>query len=177
MEQIEDIDTRTANFMDGLREIIKQDDEKRKQRKRKVKVKSVLLTKLSEDYARWRLKQPTGCKQPSISSFSEDSANSLTKAIIAHIFCHGGFAGRINSTGTFKQKEGRFIRSGSRDGMADVNACINGIHIQIEIKYGKDKPRESQLSVQREVESAGGHYFFVHTFDEYIGYISRFIPD
>ena len=173
-------DKRTADFMAGLRAAIAAEDAKRKPRKpkrKKVKAKSDSIIKLQEDYLRWRITQPDDCSQPRTAIFSDDGANELTKSIVAHIYCHGGFAGRINSTGTYKAKEGRFIKSGSRDGMADVNACINGKHIQIEVKIGSDKPRQSQLSVQKEVESAGGTYVFVKTFDDYMDKIGEYFND
>lgn len=140
--------------------------------KRYAKPESVI--KLQEDYMRWRIKQGEDCTQPRGVVFSDENANELTKSIVAHIYCHGGFAARINSMGTYKQNEGRYIKSGSRNGMADVNACISGRHIQIEVKFGHDKPRPAQLQVQKEVENAGGVYLFVKTFDDYLSQIDGY---
>lgn len=161
--------TREEEFMTNLKAMLKEEDKKRKPRKKTSKTaKSVSIIKLQEDYARWRVRQPLDCSQPRTAVFSDTGANELTKAIVAHIYCNGGFAGRVNSTGTYKQSEGRYIHSGSRNGMADVNACIKGKHVQIEIKYGSDTPRPAQLQVKKEVEAAGGIYIFVKTFDDYL---------
>lgn len=163
------MDKITDNFMGGLKSLLAAEDAKKKKRKTvKRKPKSDSIIKLQEDYTRWRLKQPVDCKQPKAADFNDNGANELTRAIVAHIYCHGGFAGRVNSTGTYKATEGKFIKSGSREGMADVNACIKGKHVQIEVKYGSDKPRPSQLQVQKEVEAAGGIYLFVKSFDDYL---------
>lgn len=171
--------TREERYMSGLREALEEIDEKQRIKMTKAKAKAKAKAKvkpkkpesiinLQKDYLSWRIKQDEDCSQPRGAIFSDENANELTKAIVAHIYCNGGFAARINSTGIYKQSEGRFIKSGSRNGMADVNACIKGKHIQIEIKVGSDKPRAAQLQVQKEVEKAGGIYIFVKTFDDYL---------
>lgn len=169
--------TREEEFLANLRVAIEANTAKRKKpaRKKAAKkdyVKPESIIQLQEDYARWRMKQKEGCAQPVGSIFADNDANSITKAVVAHVYCNGGFAGRVNSTGTYKQAESRFIKSGSRNGMADVNACIKGRHVQIEVKYGSDKPRDAQLDVQREVEAAGGVYIFVKGFDDYLKKVS-----
>ncbi|MDR3705336.1 MAG: hypothetical protein P4L28_05455 [Paludibacteraceae bacterium] len=102
------------------------------------------------------------------SSFRDDKANELTKLIVAYCKVHGYFAARVNSTGTYSAKLGKYIHSGARAGMADVTAVINGKHVSIEIKAGHDRPRPEQLKVQNEVEAAGGRYLFVHSFDDFL---------
>lgn len=165
----------TDRFMDGLRELLEKEDAKTAANKSKAKtkakkpyIKPKSIIKLQEDYYRWRLKQGEDCSQPLKHTFSDDGANELTRAIVAHVYCHGGFAGRVNTMGTYKESERRFTRTNARKGMADVNACIKGRHVQIEVKYGSDRPRESQLQVRKEVEAAGGVYIFVKTFDDYL---------
>ena len=158
--------------MNNLRGLLKEEDKKKTRKKtpaaKKLYAKPDSIIKLQEEYLRWRMAQGEDCSQPNTAIFADSSANELTKAIVAHIYCHGGFAARVNSTGTYKQNEGRYILSGSRNGMADVNACIGGKHIQIEVKFGSDRPRPAQLQVQKEVISAGGQYIFVKTFDDYL---------
>lgn len=171
--------TREQMFMRGLKEAIAETEAKQKKKRARAKtvksyVKPESIIKLQETYLKWRIKQDENCSQPKGAVFSDENANELTKAIVAHVYCNGGFAGRINSTGTYKQSEGRYIKSGSRNGMADVNTCINGRHIQIEVKIGSDKPRPAQLQVQEEVEKAGGVYIFVKTFDDYLEKIKAF---
>ena len=52
--------------------------------------------------------------------------------------------------------------------MADLTAVISGKHVSIEVKAGKDKPRPDQLKVQAQIESAGGTYIFIHSFDDFL---------
>ena len=104
-------------------------------------------------------------------NFRDDKANELTKLIVAWLKVNGHFAGRVNTQGNYNAKLGRFIKSGSKKGMADVTAVINGRHVSIEIKIGKDKPREAQLEVQQQIQQAGGVYIFVSSFDDFINQI------
>jgi len=101
-------------------------------------------------------------------SFRDDRANDLTKLVCAWLKMNGYFAARVNTTGTYNAKLGKFIRSGSTNGMADITSVINGKHVSIEIKAGKDKPRPDQLNIQEQVEAAGGIYIFVHSFDDFL---------
>lgn len=101
-------------------------------------------------------------------TFSDKDANSLTRAIIAHLQLHGHFAARVNTTGIFDSRRAVYRQTNARRGMADVSAVINGRAVQFEIKAGNDRPRTEQLQVRAEVQAAGGIYEFVHTFAEYI---------
>jgi len=100
--------------------------------------------------------------------FRDDTANGLTRCISTWLTLNGHFASRINTTGTYSARLGRFIRSGSTKGMADINAVVNGRSIQVEVKVGRDRPRPDQLKVKEQVEKAGGVYIFVHSFDDFL---------
>jgi hypothetical protein len=104
--------------------------------------------------------------------FRDDSANGLTKCIVAWLELNGHFAGRVNTTGTYNVKLGKYIHSGSRKGMADITAVVNGKHVSIEVKYGKDRIRPEQLRVKQEIESAGGTYIVASSFDGFLEQIS-----
>lgn len=101
-------------------------------------------------------------------TFRDNTANGLTRAIIAHLQMHGHFAGRVNTTGVYDQRRGLWRATSARRGMADISAVINGRSVQFEIKAGNDRPRSDQLQVQADVRAAGGVYEFVHNFTEYI---------
>lgn len=101
-------------------------------------------------------------------TFSDKDANSLTRAIIAHLTFHGYFAARVNSTGVYDQRRGTWRTSNARKGLADITAVINGRAVQLEIKAGKDRPRTEQLRVREEVQASGGVYEFVRNFPEYM---------
>jgi predicted transcriptional regulator len=52
--------------------------------------------------------------------------------------------------------------------MADITAVVNGRHVSIEVKTGRDKPRLEQMKVKRQIEHTGGIYIFAHSFDEFL---------
>ena len=101
-------------------------------------------------------------------SFRDDTANGLTKTIIAWLKLNGHFGARMNTTGTYSAKLGKYIHSGARKGMADIQAIINGKHVSIEVKTGKDRIRPDQMKVKSEVEAAGGVYIIASTFDNFL---------
>jgi len=100
--------------------------------------------------------------------FRDDSANGLTKCIVAWLELHGHFAGRVNTTGTYSQRLGKYIHSGSRRGMADITAVIGGKHVSIEVKTGRDRMRSEQMKVKQEIEGAGGIFIVVSSFDDFL---------
>ena len=100
--------------------------------------------------------------------FRDDTANELAKAILAHLKYTGNFGARVNTTGVYDSRCGKYRKTNARKGMADISAVISGKPVQIEIKAGTDKPRADQLKVQEEYRTAGGLYEFVHNFREYI---------
>ena len=105
--------------------------------------------------------------------FRDDSANGLTRCITAWLQLHGCFAARVNTQGTYNQKLGRYIHSGSKRGMADITSVINGRHVSIEVKAGKDRLRPEQQKVKQEIESAGGVYLIVRSFDDFLEQINQ----
>lgn len=107
--------------------------------------------------------------------FDDKTANSLTKLIIEYLRMNGCFGARINTQGNYNAKIGKFVRSGSTNGMADINAVVKGKSISIEVKIGKDKIRESQLKVKREIEAAGGVYLIVRSFDDFLEQFEQYI--
>ncbi len=104
--------------------------------------------------------------------FRDDTANGLTKCITAWLQIHGHFAGRVNTTGTYNSKLGKYIHSGSKKGMADITAVIRGKHVSIEIKTGKDRMRPEQIKVKQEIEAAGGVYIVASSFDNFLHQIT-----
>lgn len=101
-------------------------------------------------------------------SFEDKTANGLTKLICAWINFHGGNARRVNTGGIYNYKTGKYRFSGATNGAADISATWHGKSLQIEIKAGKDRPREDQLQQQMRERAAGGYYEFVHNFDEFL---------
>jgi len=105
-------------------------------------------------------------------SFRDDTANGLTKMIIAWLKLNGHFGARVNTTGTYSVKLGKYIHSGARKGMAE-QAIVNGKHVSIEVKTGRDRMRPEQMKVKSEVEAAGGVYLIASTFDNFLEQIKN----
>lgn len=98
--------------------------------------------------------------------FQDNSANSLTKAIIKTIDLLGGFATRQSSQGQYNSKLGTYTKGTTKKGVADVGAVLNGKSLSIEVKYGRDTQKQAQKNVQNKVTAAGGFY-----------YIAKNLPD
>lgn len=113
-------------------------------------------------------------KYPKVST-----SNGLTRFIIDFLKFEGWRATRINTMGRLVDKvvktesgasftDKTYIHSSTRKGTADVSATIKGRSVMIEIKVGRDKPRESQLAEQERERAAGGIYEFIYTPDEFL---------
>ncbi len=125
-----------------------------------------------------------------IHSYTDKTANGLTKCIIDFINLHNGQAERINNTGrqldcrtTFQDVLGRtrtignikWIKGTGKNGTADISATIKGVSVKVEVKIGKDKQSNFQKEYQREVERAGGVYFIAKDFDSFYNwYFEKF---
>lgn len=92
-------------------------------------------------------------------------ANGLTKFIVNFLNWSGHRATRINVSG--RQIKGKWIPSSTRRGSSDISATVKGKSVMIEIKVGKDKPREEQLKEQEKERAAGGIYEFISTPEEF----------
>ncbi len=129
-----------------------------------------------------RLEQVTGNKH------RDDTANGLTRCIIAYLKFKGWQAERINTTGiphdTRQQARDILGRtrtigsvewqpSGSTVGSADISATIGGRSVKIEVKIGKDRQSEAQKAYQREVEAAGGLYYIARDFTDFWKWYQR----
>jgi hypothetical protein len=116
--------------------------------------------------------------------FRDDTANNLTKSIIAFLRLKGHQAERINCTGrpldntkVVTDVLGDFRRVGSvkwlptsgQKGTADISAVIHGCAIKIEVKM-KDRQSPDQKKYQEQVEMAGGKYWLIRSFQDFMNY-------
>lgn len=123
-----------------------------------------------------RLEQVTGNKH------RDDTANELTRCIIAYLKYKGWQAERINTTGIpidsrrqVTDITGRtrsigsltWRPSGSTVGSADISATIAGRSVKIEVKIGKDRQSEAQRQYQAAIEQAGGLYYIARNFTDF----------
>jgi len=99
--------------------------------------------------------------------YQHTKSNGLTKAICDYIDLLGGWATRINTMGVYR--DGRWTKSTTKLGTADIWAQYNNTGYAIEVKIGADKQSEEQKQVQREFTKAksGGVYIIAKTFDQF----------
>ena len=115
--------------------------------------------------------------------FSDKDTNSLTRSVVRWLELHGAQVERINTTGRYLpgktiskgfygnvNMKGKYIPSTSTSGSADLSSTINGKSIKWEIKckYTKDRVRPKQLEYAESVRNAGGLYFIVTDFENFI---------
>ena len=117
-------------------------------------------------------------------SFTDKSANELTKAILAWFELKGIEAWRQNSTGRYVQEKrqtnvlghsvvtqkGRYIPSAGGKGSGDIQAILppHGRVLNIEVKIGRDRLRDSQIKFKDRIEKMGGLYLVIRSWDEFI---------
>jgi hypothetical protein len=122
-------------------------------------------------------------------NYSDRTANGLTKCIIDFLNFSGHQAERINSTGRpidntkiVKDVLGSSRRIGSMKwipgsgtkGTADVSATIWGKSVKIEIKMN-DRQSEDQKMYEQSIIRAGGLYWLVRSFEEFLKYYNSII--
>lgn len=129
----------------------------------------------------FKIKYPNAYKdgfylEPKLPKINE--SNGLTTFICNYLSWRDHRATRINVSGRLvegkeKQPSGvtlgvkKWIKSSTRKGTADISATIKGRSVMIEIKVGKDRPREDQLLEQARERKAGGVYEFIKTPEEF----------
>jgi hypothetical protein len=118
-------------------------------------------------------------------TWSDNSANGLTKCVIDLINYEGYQAERISTQGTYvegvkikvgeneRQLKGKYIPTQGTKGSADISATIRGRSVKIEIKQ-KDRQSEVQKQYQESIERAGGIYIIVRSFDEFVEWFDLF---
>ena len=105
--------------------------------------------------------------------FRDDSANSLTACIVEYITLKGGFASRINSTGIYRPKLGKYTPGTQKKGIADVLATYKGLSLHIEVKHGRDRQSEAQKRIESEVIRSGGYYYLARNFTDFKEWIDN----
>lgn len=147
-----------------------------KKKKKAVYRKSDALVRLGFEYKLWYYSNKSIPLRTQMDfKFDDNGANALTRAIMAYLTMKGYFAARINSGATYDVRLGIYRKgSGATAGMADINAVINGRSVSIEVKFGKDKIRPSQLKVKSEIEAAGGIYFIAKSFDGFLDEVKKY---
>lgn len=114
-----------------------------------------------------------------VMKYSDKTANQLTNSIIAYLTFSGHYANRINVQGQARKEKiplafGRhmdritFTPSTTNKGTGDIHAIIQGRHVSIEVKIGKDYMSLNQLKEMERVTSAGGLYFIAKDMQSFV---------
>lgn len=142
----------------------------RKQSKPKPRyIKPDSIKQLEQDYFNWKYKDsviPENCRF--IKKLRDDSANGLTNCIQIWCKVNNAHFQRQNSQGQYDIRLGIWRKSGSTKGISDALLIHEGKTIHLEIKYGKDKQSEIQKKIQASIESAGGIYWIVKSYNDFI---------
>lgn len=119
----------------------------------------------------------------------ESGANDLTRLVIDFIIFNDGQAERISSMGRYidgtKQVTdcigrkrtigtGKYVKSTTTNGTADISATIKGRSVKIEIKWKKDTQSDNQKKYEESINKAGGIYIIIKTFDDFIDWFDNF---
>jgi len=114
-------------------------------------------------------------------TYTDKTANGLTRCVIDYIRLMGYQAERIAVTGRYLNHRktftdvmsntreigsGKWIPGSMQKGAADISAVINGRAVKIEVKIN-DKQSEVQRKYQEQVEAAGGIYLIVRSFESF----------
>jgi len=127
----------------------------------------------SEEYYKVMLEAARAYKK---NDKTKSPTNRITAQLIRWFEQEGGTARRVNTSGQWDEKLGRYRPSGMRRGFEDVDGTypifINGIKIGIkiacEVKIGKDKMSDDQLTRKAELEAAGGIYIICKDLEQAI---------
>ena len=99
--------------------------------------------------------------------YDDSTANGLTAWICDYVKFIGGKASRVNSTGTYSAKLGKFIKSGSTKGASDIDIVFRGRAIKVEVKIGRDRQSDKQKEYEAGIIAAGGLYFTARDFPSF----------
>ena len=122
-------------------------------------------------------------------TFKDNTANALTKSVVTFLRLKGHRADRISSAGRYvdgskivtdcigRQRvlgSGKWIPGQTSRGYADINSTVFGKSVMIEIKM-KDKVSKYQKEFAEAERAAGGQYWVVHNFKEFITEYDKFL--
>ena len=93
----------------------------------------------------------------------------IVKACLDYLHLKGIFAKRINTTGIYNYKTGKYIfNPNTPRGMSDILVVIEGKAIFVECKRKGGKQNENQRAFDAEVRQAGAKYFIIRSVEDLI---------
>ena len=81
---------------------------------------------------------------------------------------NNAFYQRQNSQGQYDSRLGRWRKSGTTAGIADVQVTHEGRVYNFEIKIGKDHQSDVQRDVEARLLRARGHYAIIKDFTDFL---------
>lgn len=105
-----------------------------------------------------------------------ETANSLTRRIVAHIQDNGHFATRLQSTGTYREDLKKYVPSQQRAGMQDIFSVVKGRAVFVEVKAGKDKLSDGQKQTITDLQRAGAWVYVAHDFQSFVDWFTVQFP-
>jgi len=118
-------------------------------------------------------------------SYSDTTANGLTKAIKAFCDLQGVMCSRTGSEGRYRAGQQvvdvvgrtRIMKGtwlpGLNVGQGDLQIVLKGKVYSVEVKIGKDRQSEVQKEFQEKLERAGGVYVVVKSWREFYEYFKQ----
>jgi len=100
-------------------------------------------------------------------TYTDKTANGLTKCITAYLKLRGAFVSRLNNGGVFDKRLNRYRPGTNRKGLPDILATYQGNSLMIEVKAGKDRLSEHQERIRGEQEQSGGIYYTARNFADF----------
>lgn len=144
--------------------------------------------KVAEDFIFERKKQRfPSFPYPVKDKYSDNTSNSLTKLVIDFIRANGYHAERVSNQGQYRDNSkivtdvlGRKRKIGSGtwtkgqgiNGTADIHCIIKSKPVMVEIKFGNDRQSKAQKEYQKFIESSGGIYLVVKTFEDFYNWFN-----
>lgn len=89
--------------------------------------------------------------------------NDIISALAERYHPYGIFW-RVN-VGVARDQSGHVIRFGLK-GQADIAGCLHGRHIEIEVKYGRDRQSQAQKDWEVAVRKSGGIYILARSVEQ-----------
>jgi hypothetical protein len=124
-----------------------------------------------------------------IKPWNDKTTNGLTKAIIDWLTYSGHYANRINTQGQARihkvpryslisgkieyTDKVQYTKGTTNKGTPDIDAIINGLSVKIEIKAGKDRIRDEQVTQGNRITAAGGIYFVARDMDQFVNWYRK----
>jgi len=124
-------------------------------------------------------------------SYSDKTANKLTKCVIDWLRLSGWQAERINTMGRpidntkvitdvlgGKRRIGsiQWIKGSGQKGSADISTVVCARSIKVEVKM-KDRQSLAQQKYQQDIERSGGIYLLIRNFDDFLQWYDTFLKE